>query len=237
VADALVLATLLVLVSFVPPLLLAVRVRNAERSRREPWRALLKAFLWGAVGAALVAILVEEWLAGVLGLDPAIVGSATLLGVLVAPVVEESAKALGLLAIRDEDPQPEDGLVYGAVAGLGFAATENLFYVGAAFLLGGADVAVATALYRGVATVALHAAATALSGYGIWASRFHTVQGSWLGGLLAAVALHAAYNAIAGIDALWATVLALVVALFAFSRLLRRVRALDRASPAAWRPR
>jgi len=236
VAQAFVLVALLLAVSFIPPLLLAVRIRNAERSRREPWRAIVKAFLWGAIGAATLSILVEEWLAGSLGADPTLVGEVSLLSVVVAPIVEESAKAMGLLTIRDADPEPEDGLVYGAAAGLGFAAVENLFYVGGAFLLGGRDLALATALYRSVATVGIHAAATALSGYGIWASRFHTVQGSWLGGLVAAIGLHALYNAVAGIDAAWSVALAMVLALYAVARLLRRIRHLDeRGPPSPWR--
>lgn len=234
--DGLALFLALILVSLIPPLLLAVRIRNAERSRREPWRAVLKAFLWGAIGAAAVSILLEEWLAGALGVDPTLVGEVSVLSVVVAPVVEECAKAVGLLGIRDADPEPEDGLVYGAAAGLGFAAVENLFYVGGAFLVGGQDLALVTALYRGVATVALHAAATAITGYGVWASRFHTVQGTWLGGLVAAILLHALYNAVAGVDTLWAMVAAVALALFALGRLLRRIRQLDaRGSPPSWR--
>jgi RsiW-degrading membrane proteinase PrsW (M82 family) len=226
VADALLLAVGLLLVSFVPPILLVLRVRNAERSRREPWRALLHAFLWGAIGAAGIAMLAELLLTGGAEGD-LLLGTISLVSVVAAPVIEESAKAVGLLGVRDLDPEPEDGLIYGAAAGLGFAATENVFYVAGAFLLGGSDLALVTALYRGVATVALHGAATAISGYGIWASRFHTVQGTWIGGLLMAIALHAAYNLLAGIDALWALVAAVALALFAFSRVLRRVRHLD----------
>lgn len=225
-AGALLIGVALLLVAFVPPLLLAIRVRRAERARREPWRALLQAFLWGAVGAAGLALLVETLLFGSPADEPAWLG-LSLFAVVGAPVVEEAAKALGLLGIRDLDPEPEDGLIYGAMAGLGFAATENAFYVGGAFLLGGTELAIVTAVYRTLATVALHAAATAISGYGIWASRFHTVQGSWIGALLLAMLLHGAYNALAGLDALWAMVAALLLALFAFHRMLRRIRRLD----------
>jgi len=226
-ADALAVATGVVLLAFLPPLLFLVRVRRAERSRLEPWRALLKAFAWGALGAASLSILLESALGGTV--DPVALGAFPLMGVVAAPVIEESMKAIGLVAIRDPDPEPEDGLVYGAAVGLGFAATENLIYVGAAMLVGGASLALTTAIYRAVATVALHASATAITGYGVWAARFHVVQGSWLLPLLLAIALHAAYNALAVLDPLWALLAAVGLALFAFSRILRRIRRLDAA--------
>lgn len=229
-ADSIALALLLLAVSFLPPILFALRVRRAERSRPEPWRALAKAFLWGATGAAFLALVVEGGLAA--NGDPVLLGSLSALAIVVAPVVEESAKAVGLLGIRDADPEPEDGLVYGAMAGLGFAATENLAYVGGALLVGGTDLALVTALYRGVATVALHASATAITGYGVWASRFHLVQGSWLPSLGAAILLHAAYNGLASVDTAWAFWAALLLATVAFWRILRRIRSLDsRAVP------
>jgi RsiW-degrading membrane proteinase PrsW (M82 family) len=227
VAGSIALLALLLAVSFIPPLLLAIRIRNAERARREPWRMVRRAFLWGALGAAVVAIFAEEVLTQSFAGEPLLFGVIPALTVVLAPAIEEVAKALGLLGIVDNDPEPEDGLVYGAVVGLGFAATENVFYIGGAFLLGGSDLAIVTALYRSVATVALHAAATALTGYGVWASRYHVVQGSWLGGLVAAVLLHGLYNAVASVDAAWATLAALVLAVVAFSRLLRRIRHLD----------
>lgn len=226
-ADALAVAMGVVLLAFLPPLLFLARVRRAERSRPEPWRALLKAFGWGALGAAALSILLEGALVG--SADPTLLGAIPLLAVVVAPIVEESMKALGLLAIRDVDPEPEDGLVYGAAVGLGFAATENLVYVGAALLVGGSSLALTTALYRAAATVALHASATAITGYGVWAARYHLVQGSWLIPLLLAIGLHAAYNAVAGLDPFWALLAAVVLALFTFSRILRRIRRLDAA--------
>jgi RsiW-degrading membrane proteinase PrsW (M82 family) len=221
------LVAALLAISFIPPLLLVVRLRNAERSRREPWRAIRRAFLWGAVGATLVAIFAESALASALG-DPMIFGISSL-AIVLAPTIEEVAKAMGLLLVADADAEPEDGLIYGAVAGLGFAATENAAYIAGAFLLGGGDLAITTAIYRGIATVALHASATALSGYGIWAARYRTVQGSWVASLVAAILLHAVYNLLASLDLALAMVAALLLAVVTFSGIFKRIRRLDAA--------
>ena len=50
--------------------------------------------------------------------------------VIIAPFVEEFLKALGMMraGVKEEVDEVEDGLVYGAACGLGFAATENLMY-------------------------------------------------------------------------------------------------------------
>lgn len=233
--------SLLLLLAFLPPVLLAVRLRNAERRRREPWRAIVQAFLWGALGAALASIVLEGYIGEATGGADVFFLGFPLTIVLLAPVIEEVAKAVGLFTIRDDDPEPEDGLIYGGVVGLGFAATENVVYVLGAFVTGGQEQAFATALFRTVATVGLHGAATAITGYGVWGARYGTRQGSWLVSLLGAVALHAGYNALvtkAGTGGAFRqavpTLLAIVVALVAYRRILRRVRALDARSPAAW---
>src|SRR5947208_7460320 len=59
--------------------------------------------------------------------DPDVV-SLVVGAAIVAPIVEEAAKGLGVRAGRPEIQKLLDGLVYGAAAGLGFSATENLFY-------------------------------------------------------------------------------------------------------------
>src|ERR1051325_7374951 len=54
-------AALPVLSTFLPPLLFLSRLRNAERSRREPRGRLFAAFLWGALVAVLVAVVGEQY--------------------------------------------------------------------------------------------------------------------------------------------------------------------------------
>jgi RsiW-degrading membrane proteinase PrsW (M82 family) len=226
--DALQLVLLLA-AALAPPVILSIRLRNAERRRREPWRVLWRAFAWGATIAAAIAVVAETLLDRSFA-GAAIIGSGlSVTVVLVAPIVEEMAKTLGLGVIRDPDPEPEDGYIYGGAVGLGFAATENTIYILAAFALAGQETAFVTALYRGVATVALHGAASAIAGHGVWRSRADGRMGWAAWGLLAATALHVSYNALAGLAAGWATLAAAGVALVAYLRIVRRVRVLDEA--------
>lgn len=233
-ADLLTLS-LLLLIAFVPPVILAVRLRNAEAHRREPWRVLVRAFLWGAGPAAFLAIVLEVYLDGRLQNAPPVLTLFALTGlafplatVVFAPVIEEVAKALGLLGVRDAHPEPEDGYIYGGAAGLGFAATENVVYILTAFVIAGEAVAMQTALYRGIATVALHGACTAIVGYGLWQARYGRRYGVGLGCLAIGILLHMGYNALASQALGWATVAAAGLALVAYLLMMRRVTRLDR---------
>jgi RsiW-degrading membrane proteinase PrsW (M82 family) len=220
---------LLLLVALVPAIVLVIRLRNAELSRREPWRVLWRAFGWGAVFAAGIAIVAERFLDA--RFDSVLLWPAapalTVSIVLVAPLVEELAKAAGLGIIDDRDPEPEDGYIYGGAVGLGFAATENAFYVLNAFLLSGESGAFTTALYRGLVTVPLHGAVSAIAGYGIWQARYGGRRLAAVWALAAAFALHAAYNALAATQLAWAALLAAALAVVAYLRITRRVVVLD----------
>jgi RsiW-degrading membrane proteinase PrsW (M82 family) len=112
-----------------------------DHYEKEPWWLLVLAFLWGAVPAVVVSLVLEiifdipvSVLGG--GLAYEIAGSS-----LVAPAVEEVAKGLVvfgiLLFVRREIDSVLDGIVYGAMAGLGFAFTENFFYVVGSLVDGG----------------------------------------------------------------------------------------------------
>jgi RsiW-degrading membrane proteinase PrsW (M82 family) len=73
--------------------------------------------------------------------------------------------ALRTKTVKRELDELEDGLIYGAVAGLGFSATENLFY-GYTFLSEGLFVFLVLIIIRSFGGCLLHASATALTGYG-----------------------------------------------------------------------
>ncbi|MEO0181837.1 MAG: PrsW family intramembrane metalloprotease [candidate division WOR-3 bacterium] len=101
-----------------------------DRFEKEPIWLLALLFLWGAVAVPVLAVVFELVAEGVTGLvisgTPLEFASVSV----IAPVVEEFFKGIGILAIvgfRDFD-DPLDGLVYGATVGLGFALTENLLY-------------------------------------------------------------------------------------------------------------
>src|SRR3989304_5854550 len=110
-------------------------VGNKARYGREPWPLVLKGFLWGAVFSVIITVVVSLIFLAILGNveslkeyvarrfgDPEIFIGA----VIVAPFVEEAAKALGVRSGRPATQTWADGLVYGAAAGPGFSAPENL---------------------------------------------------------------------------------------------------------------
>ncbi len=132
---------LALLAALLPTLGYAWLVISFDRYEREPWRNLLGAFGWGAVVATLFSILLSDLadrvLSAILG---ARVGGALALTI-GSPIIEESLKGLALLGLlllfRHEFDGVLDGLVYGALIGLGFAMTENVLYLGQAYIAGG----------------------------------------------------------------------------------------------------
>src|SRR5262245_50048160 len=102
----------------------------------EPWRLVERTFLWGALPAIVLAVIAETCLR-----TPTrfLVGSASagpFEVTVIAPVVEELCKGEVLLALfyqrPDEFDGMLDGLLYGALVGLGFSMTENITYYVAA---------------------------------------------------------------------------------------------------------
>lgn len=230
-ADPLVGFLLLLVITVLPPILFAIYLRNAERHRREPWRGVIKAFVWGGTVAVFLAVVAQLVFAPLVdGFDPYFAANISLATILLAPVTEEIAKGLGLLFVRDNDPEPEDGYVYGGILGFGFAATENVLYVAAALLLQGQEIAMITAMYRGVVTVALHGAASAIAGAGIWRAKYEGGLVLAVAGLLLAILLHGVYNGLVSAAPPLAALLAAVGAVYTFWRIRKRVKMLDRAN-------
>ena len=142
----------------------------------EPVAMQLMAFAWGALVATSVSI------PGGVALDDLVakLGSPGLAAdwgaVLAGPTVEEIAKTLGVVAIvliaRAQINSVLDGVVYGAMVGLGFQIVEDIvFALGAVALAGRGDSVqpvVATFLLRGfLAGVWSHTLFGALAGAGL----------------------------------------------------------------------
>jgi protease PrsW len=187
----------------IPALIYATIVLRLDRYEIEPFRAVLACFTWGAVGAVLFSLVtgllfqfaVEE----VLGAEVAAAASV----IIGAPLVEESFKGIAVVAVlifaRDEIDSTLDGLVYGALIGVGFAMTENILYFGQAYLEGGLGGFGTLVLGRAVLGGLGHPAYTAITGAAIGWSRGRYGRGiarvivPILGWALAVV-LHVAWN-------------------------------------------
>lgn len=236
---------IILLVAFGPPALFALSIARAKRYRQEPGHAVFKAFMWGAIFAAGISLFLNTTVSGRLvrpylqhdGLNE------LALALVVAPIVEEAAKALGIVAVasvRRHTDEVADGIIYGAAIGLGFSATENLFYELTALGAGGQTAYIMTAIARTFSSSLLHATATAITGYGM---------ARWLSGksrfgpfavipwYLLAVILHSAFNAVA-IAAVWITIIPLMIlGIVAFAKVRKRVTELSMVAPhKRWKP-
>lgn len=224
---------LLVFMSFLPPIIYTVWIRNTEKYNREKWKTILICFLWGASIAIIAALIIE------ILLEISLVASiqdydtlSLLTVVLVAPVAEEFSKplALRLKSVKKEIDELEDGLIYGAVAGLGFSATENLFY-GWIFLSEGLFVFLILISLRSFGGCLLHASATALTGYGYGKTIMkHTTVLRVIPYFILAIFVHSAYNFLVSYDmigALTGLFAALIFVAFAITFVRKKIKTLD----------
>jgi RsiW-degrading membrane proteinase PrsW (M82 family) len=132
----------LLLAIWVVPVIVAIVL--LDQFEREPATIMVAAFLWGAVVATGLAVIVNTaWFQILFKLfgaqfvqswGPALIG----------PTVEETIKYLGLIVIylvaRSEIDDLFDGFVYGAMVGLGFATVENVgYFIQPVAATGGAD--------------------------------------------------------------------------------------------------
>ncbi|MGW8364652.1 PrsW family intramembrane metalloprotease [Streptomyces wedmorensis] len=203
------------------PLLMAA-FRWLDRVEPGPWKNLLFAFAWGAFAAALVAILANSFAVRWIATATADPDSADNLGAtVIAPVVEESAKAAAILLLflfrRRHFGGLVDGVVFAGFTATGFAFTENILYLGNAFgedqEVGSSGIGMVTAgtfFVRVVMSPFAHPLFTVLTGIGFGfaalAPRGKRLRKVLLplAGLLLAMGLHAAWNGSATFGGPWA---------------------------------
>ncbi len=240
--------SVIITVAFFPPILYMILIRNTERYEREPWHAVFRSFIGGAtvgigMAAILEVILVHFYSSSLdflreyefIAKHEASVNALIIAG-LIAPLVEEATKIYGITVSRREINEIEDGLVYGASSGFGFAAMENMVYEISALLSGGFAAWLIVSIIRSLSSALLHGSATAMSGLGYSLRKFH--RGSLLRGYLTAVGMHSSFNIIASIPiilsginpAVYLFPLAIGIAygITAFSHIRRKIRYYDR---------
>lgn len=193
-------------VALVPVFIVAPALLWLDRFEAEPTSLLLFAFAWGAVVATFVSLLANSYS---LVLLQGVGGDVATVAVLAAPWVEETAKGSVVLLIflirRREFDGVIDGIVYAGLAGVGFAFTENVLYLGRALQEGGTAGLVATFVLRGVFAPFAHPLFTMAIGIGLGVAV--TTRRRWLRvvapvvGWCCAVAMHSLWNlsAVAGL--------------------------------------
>jgi RsiW-degrading membrane proteinase PrsW (M82 family) len=123
-----------VLFGFVPMFLFAAILYWIDRYEKEPRKLLLGSFVWGAVISAGFAFIVNTVLGmGIYLATGSEIFSDIAAAALVAPPVEETIKGLAVLLVfwtfRSEFDSTLDGIIYAGITALGFAATENVYYI------------------------------------------------------------------------------------------------------------
>lgn len=188
--------------ALVPTLFYVATVYWFDRYEKEPAWLLTAAFLWGAIPSIFIAFVFNTLLSVPLyllaGEDTGDLLAASLIG----PPVEESIKGLALLGIlflwHTEIDSPLDGIIYGAMVGLGFAMVENVFYFITVYDEGGLEAWQVNIFIRGVIFGLNHALFTGITGLGIAVARLSRDRvvrwAAPLAGWATAVFLHFLHN-------------------------------------------
>ena len=202
----LVLTALSTLCAAVPMLVFLSLVWWLDRYDREPIWLLGLTFAWGALGAIVLALIGSTLLLlPVAAIAPGVADATG--AVVIAPLIEEPAKAFILLLIiwNKHFDNMTDGFVYGAAAGLGFGMTENFLYFASAAATGNPWNWLFTVIIRTMYSAVMHASATSVVGATLGFARF---RGCLALGLLAPVGLalgmgiHGLWNGLLTMDSL-----------------------------------
>ena len=199
-----------ILAAALPAALYVGIIYAVDRYEKEPIWLLTATFLWGAIPSILLALLFN--LVGSLPLymlaGPE-VGDA-LSAVLIAPPVEETVKAMALLGIffllRDEVDGLLDGIIYGAMVGMGFAMIENLFYFLTVYGESGVEAWQTNIFLRAIIFGLNHSLFTSMTGLGLAIGRFARSRAvrfaAPVAGWTVAVLLHGLHNLAASVGGL-----------------------------------
>jgi len=227
---------LLVLMAFLPPIIYSIWIRNTEKINREKWKPIFLCFIWGATIAVIAAIIIE--LVFHFSIAPSFDDKNVynlVAVIIIAPFAEELTKplALRLKTVKKELDEIEDGLIYGAVAGLGFSATENLLY-GWSFMSQGLLFFFILISIRSIGGCLLHASATAWTGYGYGKTVMkHTRLVRVLPYFILAIVVHGFYNALVSFEMVGITIGlfgALIFTIISISIIRSRIKTLDKQS-------
>lgn len=195
----------------IPLVVIGFAVLRRLRPARPPalaWSAA--AVVWGATAAAGCALLANRGLIGLWAKGAGTRFAADWSASLSAPLNEELLKLCGVVMVVLAAPAviqgPLDGLIFGALVGLGFQATENVTYgLNSIVFSGATDPARAVvnsfAVRVGVTALGSHWTMSAVAGAGVGylvAHRRGAEHGSVLAAvacLLTAMAMHLAFDA------------------------------------------
>ncbi len=205
-----------VVMGVLPMVIYALFVWRIDRWEKEPLSLVIAVFIWGFLPSAVFALIAQI----ILGVPGALLSAIHPLigeifgGTIVAPITEELIKgvALALLFVfyRHEIDSVLDGIVYGCLAGFGFAAIENILYFFSQAFENPADLW-GLIFLRAFVFGLNHAAYTSFTGIGFALARFTKTPALRIVypilGVIGAILMHAMHNflvTIGGFAALFA---------------------------------
>lgn len=180
-----------ILIAIAPGIFWLIFYRRKDREEPEPRRLVFKIFIWGML-ATIPAAILEFIVDYVMPYSSNETLSQIIWGTfLVIAPIEEYLKYLVIKRKIYRHPEFDerlDGIIYGTIAGLGFASLENIM---AAIGEGPSII-----LFRFFTATLMHALASGILGYYIGRARFNPRrEGSLIRrGFLIAVIIHGFYN-------------------------------------------
>lgn len=187
----------LIVFALAPVLAIIIYIYLKDKYDREPKRLLLYNFLLGA----FVSIIITSILYIVLNTVFPLTNKKSIIqqfirAFFIVGLVEEFSKYVIVRYYaqpKKEFNEPFDGIVYAVMVSMGFAATENIFYV--------LDGGLTTAVLRAFTAIPAHATFAILMGYFMGKAKFsnNRIQLNLLG-LFLAVFFHGAYDFFLFID-------------------------------------
>jgi RsiW-degrading membrane proteinase PrsW (M82 family) len=184
--------------AIIPMLLYLVMIWKFDRYDREPFKLVFTNYLWGALGAIVIALIgsfLLTTLASFLIKDD--LQLSRFGAIVVAPVVEEITKGLFLLITitTKKFDNITDGIVYGGAIGLGFGMTENFLY----FITYGDLISswIMLVIVRTIFSAVMHCVSTATLGAFLGLAKFKTNAAKMFYaniGLIIAMTIHSIWN-------------------------------------------
>ncbi|WP_248723176.1 PrsW family intramembrane metalloprotease [Seonamhaeicola sp. ML3] len=186
----------LLIIALAPVFLIILYIYYKDKYEKEPKKLLFYNFLLGAIVSIIVTTVLYFAIGTVAEFSRTSVFEQFIYAFFVVGLVEEFSKYIIVRYFAQpnkEFNEPFDGIVYAVMVSLGFAATENIFYV----IEGG----YATALLRAFTAIPAHATFGILMGYFMGKAKFADNKKFLnLMGLALATVFHGAYDFFLFID-------------------------------------
>ena len=195
---------LILSISLIPPIVYSIYIRNIEKWKREPWSYVILAFIWGGV-AAIIFLGISYLIFGQVSREHEYFQSFrsiynVFIIVILFPFLGAFFKSVGLRLVRKELDEVEDGLIHGAILGLGFGGFVNIAYLYFTFtweteLIAGYEVpTLAFLAIASISTILLHGSSTAATGYGVSSIYVEKDYSHMILYFMSGVLIHALFN-------------------------------------------